>query len=663
MALLPLKEYSVGRYVSLEEFTASQKIMPTGYVDHFQVLFCELNPSLCTAEQRRLPPENAPTPPGFAVRLSPGARILLPDLPVASRYSRRNIRLPLDPKVYKPEFFGRFYNRPLGLIARELAPKSLDDEKLNELLSLYNPNYEGQDILSKTEGSFGVPVRAGSVSVVVPRTDLLNPNSGISILAAKKNVSGFTAANPLHPQSMIAGAPGPPAPFLVEDGCQPPDVPSAVLLQINYCRPGPGELRRRPAIGIIDNLFNPNHPAFMDPALPGRSALNVYRPPNSPEESEPVEVERPNPNFFVKDLDHGTHVAGIIGARPQPSGGVGLLPQALLYGLTVENLTQMQEDEEWSKIRIFNVSLGERPTAEGGQPGAFSGTDVLKEFFVQYSHTLFIVSAGNENRPVRKDTLAWLGYLDNVIVVGATNVPAAPSDTAAALPIRLLRMPDGSGSNFDQTRMVLVAPGERIRSTLFNGQYGEASGTSQATAFVSAAAAALKAAQPSWDAWQIKFRLIATADLWTATDQSNTVFAGELNFKRALLNMENAVFKHENGTTCVGEVETTSLGRQLVIRKGATTTSIPFDKILRVKRNREDSTDYTVIYYEEKPADEFPDRKNRYLRREVSVPAAQMRENYKFNFLPTVPSATCKADGVNLKEMVDFINSINPTSD
>jgi hypothetical protein len=486
---------------------------------------------------------------------------------------------------------------------------------------------------------------------------LLAPNSGISILAAKKNVSGFTPANPLQPQSATVTAPGPPAPVLVVEDCQPPDEPSAALSQINYCRPG--ELRRRPAVGIIDNMFNANHPAFAEPTLGGRSALRIYRAPNSTEESRPVEVERPNPNFFVKDLDHGTHIAGIIGARPRPGATAGLLPQAALYGLTVDNLTEMQEDEEWNKIRIFNVSLGERPTAEGGRPEAFSGTDVLKEFFVQYPHTLFVVSAGNEGRPLRNKSLAWLGYLDNVIVVGATNVPP---EAAESSPVTLLRMPDGSGSNFDHARMVLVAPGERIRSTLYNGQYGEASGTSQATAFVSAAAATLMAAQPSWDAWQVKFRLIATADLWTATDLSNSVFAGELNFKHALLNMENAVFERESGAMCVGEVDTTSLGRNLVIRKGANNLSIPLDKILRVKRNRKTSTDYTIIYYVENPTDEFPDRENRYLRREVNVPAAQMRLNYKFNFIPKTSSPECNAGEVNLKEMVDFINSISPAS-
>lgn len=658
IGMLPLKEYRVEKPTTLEEFTKAQEIMPTGYVDEFQVLFCETNPSLCTAEQRRPLQKGAEQPPGYAVRLGEGARVRMPALPTTSRVTRRNLKLPLDPKVYKPEDFAQYFKSALGPIAREMAPTTLDDGKLRKLISEYNPAYKGENILAETQGSFGIPVSAGSVRIVVPSAELLDPNSGISRLAAKKNVSGFSPAKPPQQQSVPDNAPRPTAPPLyVADDCQPPDAPNAVLNLIKYCRP---DLPRRPAVGIIDNFFNENHPAFAEPAFGGRSALHVYKPSNPTGESTPLEVERPNPNFFVKDLDHGTHIAGIIGARPQAGGAAGIIPQAELFGLTVDNLTQIQEDDTWSKIRLFNVSLGERHTAAGGQLEAFSGTDVLKEFMTQYNNILFVVSAGNEGRPLQNGSLAWLGYLDNVIVVGATNVPPAAAGESAASPVRLLHMSDGSGSNYDKARVGLVAPGERIVSTLFNGQYGEASGTSQATAFVTAAAAALMAEQPSWEPWQIKFRLVATADLWTATDMGNSVFSGELNFRRALLDRESVVIQREGAAPCTGQLDTTSLGRNLEIRQGATKLSIPFDRLLRVRRNRETSTDYTVIYYIENSPDDYPDRVNRYLRREVNVPATQMRMNYKFNFIPAQNSATCRAEEVSLKELVDFINSINP---
>jgi hypothetical protein len=655
--LLPLKTYDTDRPVTLEEFTLARNIMPTGYVDDFQVLFCRINSSLCTPEQKRLSPQNVDVPPGFALRLNPGTQFLLPDLPISTHLARRNIRLPLDPKVYKPDLFKSFFNQPLGPLARELAPSSLSAEELKALLVKYNPSYKGQDILAEMEGSFSIPVGAGSVRVIVPRDDVFDANSAISRLVAKKNVTGLSPAMPAQAKSVAHAAPGPAVPLFIADDCLPPATRNSAMDLVKYCRPG--DLVRRPSVGIIDNVFNENHPAFAEPALGGRSALHIYKAPNSTAESRPVEAERPNPNFFVGDLDHGTHIAGIIGARPQTGETGGLLPQSALYGLTVENLPQMQEDEEWNKIRVFNVSLGERRTAEGAQAEIFSGTELLKEFIVQYPHVLFVVSAGNEGRPVQNQSLAWLGYLDNVIVVGATNVPPVDPNTNSPSPTTLLRLPDGTGSNFDNTRVGLVAPGEKIRSALYNGQYGEASGTSQATAFVSAAAAALMAAEPSWPAWQVKFRLIATADLWTGTDMGNSVFAGELNFRRALTDREKVVIEREAGDRCTGEIEETSLGRSLIIRKNNVNFPIPFDRILRVRRNRKTSTDYTIIYYVENSPDDYPDRVNRYLRREVSVPATQMRANYKFNFIPTVPSAECKAEEINLKELVDFINSVN----
>jgi hypothetical protein len=647
--LLPTKPIEVANATTLDVLISELQLLPTGYVDDFQVLFCELNVSVCSGAQRKVPPPSAPTPEEYPVRLSKGQSIILPDLQITASIKPGNLKLPLDPKFYNPDFFGDLFSKPLRIVAPALAPKGLAADKLMELIKSYNPDYKGSDIFAETEGSFSIPLQVAKLTAVVPRSDLLDQNSLIHELAEKKNIIGSspmfqlkqyaTRSQRFETVSKPTYSSRQPDPCLPDD----PALRSAAMDLIKYCEPS--SLPTAPDVAIIDYDFNPNHPAFTTST--GTPALEVFRKPNSQIEREPL--DSPSRTTFDERVDHGTHIAAIIGARPQPGTMVGLLPNARLYGLPVKDLDEALS--AWEFLRLFNVSLGET----GATGGELSGTEELEDIFTTQRLRLFVLAAGNDNKKVPKSSIAGLGYLDNVIVVGATNVPEVDPATNQRPPRTVWTLPDGKGSNRHPLNVGLMAPGEKIKSALRNGQYGVAAGTSEAAPFVTAAAAALMAIEPHWVAWQLKFRLVATADLWTSGPSSDAVFAGELNFNRALSDTKTVVLERQPpARTCRGQFEKASLNRNLVIKQQGDTFTIPWDKILRITRDSPTATKYTIIYYEEHYADLYPDRYNHYLHRLTAVTTAELKENFTFNFVSTDPS-TCSG-AVSIVDLIDFVN-------
>ncbi|HXM51627.1 MAG TPA: S8 family serine peptidase [Pyrinomonadaceae bacterium] len=643
--LLPQRTVSVANLTTLKDLVNELKLLPTGYIDNFQLLFCELNESNCSAEQRKVPLAGGPTPEGFAVKLSPGQSINVPDLPVTPYITRRNLRLPLDPKIYKPEFFAYLTNASLEQVATELGPKTLSPDGLREMLKSYNTDYVGKNILIETKGFFSIPLQGARVTAVVPRSDLLDPNSLVRRLAEKKNISGTSPMFQMRKEAIsnheVATLAIPRGAQSASEPCGPSDpaIRSAAMDLMNYCEP---VFSSTPQVGIIDYGFNPRHPAF---ALPdGGSALEVFNQSNQPVDSDPIDIDPARTTY--KDIDHGTHMAAIIGARAQPREMVGLLPTAMLFGVPLNSLTEALE--QWEFLRIFNVSLGET----GAVGGPLSGADELDTVFSTYRLKLFVLSAGNEAKIIPKNALAAQGVMDNVIVVGATNVPEMDSNHER--PSRsVLMLPNGQGSNRHPFFVGLMAPGEKIKSALVNGQYGVADGTSEAAAFVSAGAAALMALEPRWAAWQVKSRLIATANLWTGTPLSEAVLAGEFNFKRALADRDAVVIQRQTEPgLCRGDIDSVSLAQTMVVKQGIKVSRIPWNQVLRVKRDQQTGTEYTIIYY---VMNELPDRDNRQLLRLTKVTTEQLRENDRFIFIPRDPS-NCKSGAVSVFDLLDFIN-------
>ncbi|HZQ33425.1 MAG TPA: S8 family serine peptidase, partial [Mycobacterium sp.] len=103
-----------------------------------------------------------------------------------------------------------------------------------------------------------------------------------------------------------------------------------------------------------------------------------------------------------------------------------------------------------------------------------------------------------------------------VVVAAAGNESASSVDFPAAYPgVVAVGAVDQSGQAWSQSntgQVALAAPGVQIYRDNNFGQQGTSSGTSEATAYVSATAALIRSAHPDWTAGQVIRDLISTAD-------------------------------------------------------------------------------------------------------------------------------------------------------
>ena len=167
---------------------------------------------------------------------------------------------------------------------------------------------------------------------------------------------------------------------------------------------------------------------------------------------------------------HGTHVAGIIAARQDSNGVVGVAPQAkLLIGKVLGDngfgtARAVAEGIEWaieSNADVISMSLG------SPYPDSF----IHEAIYSAIQKNIFVVCAAG-NRGPRVGTVEFPGAFDEVVTVGAI-------DRRMLVPYFSSR-----GKQVD-----VVAPGDDILSTYPPHGYAVLSGTSMATPFVSGAVA------------------------------------------------------------------------------------------------------------------------------------------------------------------------------
>lgn len=184
---------------------------------------------------------------------------------------------------------------------------------------------------------------------------------------------------------------------------------------------------------------------------------------------------------YADDNGHGTHIAGIIGAKNNSIGVVGVAPDSMLYALKVLDkdgngyLTDIIAALDWSvtnKMDILNLSLGSlesSPALEYSINKAYN------------SGILIVAAGGNEGRWDGKgDTVAYPAKYTSVIGVSAVN-----------------KLKDRAPFSATGKTIEFAAPGVSILSTYLNNSYARFSGTSQATGFVTGNLAILKEVFPT----------------------------------------------------------------------------------------------------------------------------------------------------------------------
>ncbi len=196
------------------------------------------------------------------------------------------------------------------------------------------------------------------------------------------------------------------------------------------------------------------------------------------------------------DGGHGTHVAGIIGARSDNgvtvtglASHVGVVAVRALgaeSGSTSDVAAGFTYAIEEYGARVVNLSLS-----------GSSWSQLMTEGFCKYPNVLFVAAAGNDSVNVDTKPAYPCAYdLPNVICVGATD----KKDKLAYF------------SNFGPATVEIGAPGVDIISTGFGTKTQTYSGTSQATPMVVGAAALVLQRAPALTAAELKDVILRSAD-------------------------------------------------------------------------------------------------------------------------------------------------------
>ncbi len=229
-----------------------------------------------------------------------------------------------------------------------------------------------------------------------------------------------------------------------------------------------------------------------------------------------------NNNRLTDNHGHGTHIAGIIGAEAENKKGIsGISPKVSLMILKYFDPKVPNTDNLKNTVASIHyaIKMGAHIINYSG-----GGTDYSQEendavALADKKGILFVAAAGNERSNSDQYHYYPADYkLKNIISVTAID----PTTEVLA------------SSNYGTETVDIAAPGQNILSCLPNNSYGLMTGTSQATAFVSGAAALVMSHKNQYyKAEDVKKYILATGD----TSQSlfaKTKTARQLNLFKSL---------------------------------------------------------------------------------------------------------------------------------
>ncbi|GIW87987.1 MAG: hypothetical protein KatS3mg108_2311 [Isosphaeraceae bacterium] len=224
-------------------------------------------------------------------------------------------------------------------------------------------------------------------------------------------------------------------------------------------------------------------------------------------------------NDPLDDNNHGTHVAGTIGAIGDNAlGVVGVTWRALLMPLRFIDASGQGFDFDGAAAIRYATAQGVRVTSNswGSSSASANLYDAIDQ--ARAAGSLFVAAAGNNNRDIDARPFYPAGYdLANIVSVAASD----RYDARATF------------SNYGALSVDLAAPGVSIVSTTPDNTYRSLSGTSMATPHVAGTVGLMLARNPSLSADQLKAILLETVDPLPAFADI-TVSGGRLNAARAV---------------------------------------------------------------------------------------------------------------------------------
>jgi subtilisin len=285
-----------------------------------------------------------------------------------------------------------------------------------------------------------------------------------------------------------------------------------------------GELRRSKGIAMVAR-DRTAHVAARDPVVPGESvskeitrigaatSAGVHQPSSGAVAVIDTGVDLDHPDLNVAgganctgtgppedDHGHGTYLAGIIGARNNGAGVVGVAPGTQLYAVksllsngagpvsnVICGIDWVTANAAALGIRVANVSI----VTLGGPSGCNSDPLHLAICNSTAAGVTYVVAAGNDHRDIAASPRALPAAFPEVLTVSAMSdsdgIPGGIGATSSCTPGQL----DDwftTFSNFalaaEDAAHMIAAPGVCVRSTALGGGYSTDSGTSPAAAFV-----------------------------------------------------------------------------------------------------------------------------------------------------------------------------------
>ncbi len=244
-------------------------------------------------------------------------------------------------------------------------------------------------------------------------------------------------------------------------------------------------------IAVLDTGISTRNGLLAPHVLSGWNFVNG----NSNTDDSPSGLDSNGNGNFDEDAGHGTMVAGLINRYAQ---GASLLPVKVLDSDGAGSLWATTEGIRYAMAhgaKIINMSFGSSQDSPLLQ-------EAIRDAWA--ANVLIVASAGNSN----------------------TNVPQYPAGNSMSLSVGSLDAADikASFSNYGSW-MDVLAPGVGLPSTFWTGQYASWSGTSFSAPLVSAEAALLMGARPTWSAARVRTRIKTKAD---SVDALNSSLTGQL---------------------------------------------------------------------------------------------------------------------------------------
>ncbi len=240
-------------------------------------------------------------------------------------------------------------------------------------------------------------------------------------------------------------------------------------------------------IGIIDTGIDYLHEAFGGAFGEGHTVAGGFDFVNND----------PDP---MDDNGHGSHVAGIISGQSSTITGVAKDAELFIYKVLDQNgngsassVIAAIEQAVKDSVKVLNLSLG-TPSGTSEDPLSIAVNNAVQ------AGVVVVVAAGNTGE---YSSINSPGTAEFALTVGATDANSIASFSSK-----------GPETERYRIKPEVVAPGVSILSVKMGGGYVQMSGTSMATPFVTAIAAAMREIHPGWSALQIRDAIISnTIDL------------------------------------------------------------------------------------------------------------------------------------------------------